>query len=436
MSKVSVIMPSLNVAAYIRESVSSVTAQSLREIEVLCVDAGSTDGTREILDELAEADTRVRVYHSDVKSYGYQVNLGIRLAKGEYIAIVETDDYIDPGMYARLYQAARDHNCDYIKSDYFFYWTQTDGKRFFVKRKMFLDSGLYGRVVEPVRYSQAASGDWYLWNGIYKRSFLLKNRIRFHETPGAAFQDIGFLYQTNIYAKRVLYLEEPFYRYCIDRDGSSSNSGKALEYACREFQELVKEEQGSQDIGSDALRALYIRMSRSFLYSYPELDWEGGRENQETRALSYEWFRERLSWAVKARLISREEIGGEIWDRLCTLLVSERRYFDGIRSQGRNVIRKLGEERQYPVIIFGCGHHGFLAYRWLEKRKYSVVAFMDNNPELWGKTINGIAVRSPENIEALGDDTRYCVANALYHESIKKQILGKGVGEERIAILM
>ena len=53
MSKVSVIMPSLNVAAYIRESVSSVTAQSLREIEVLCVDAGSTDGTREILDELA-----------------------------------------------------------------------------------------------------------------------------------------------------------------------------------------------------------------------------------------------------------------------------------------------------------------------------------------------------------------------------------------------
>lgn len=435
MPKISIIMPSLNVAAYIRESVGSVMGQSLRDIEILCIDAGSTDGTREILDELTKADSRVHMYHSDRKSYGYQVNLGIGLAKGEYIAIVETDDYIDPGMYEELYQAARSNDCDYVKSDYFFYWTQTDGERFFIKKKMFAESDLYGGVVEPVRHPQVASGDWYLWNGIYKRDFLLRNRIRFHETPGAAFQDIGFLYWTGIYAKRALYLEKPFYRYCIDRDGSSSNSGKALGYACREFQELVKETHGDDTVGRDALRALYIRMARSFLYSYPELGREGAMEKQEGHRESYAWFQGELNWAVKECLINREAVRGETWDRLCALLESEQRYYDSVKERDNELTRRLGEDRRHPVVIFGCGHYGFLAYQWLAKRGYVVAAFMDNNRELWGKTVNGVTVRSPGDIPEMGDDARYCVANALYRESIKEQILSAGVEESRVAVM-
>lgn len=83
MIKVTVIMPSLNVADYIKECLESVIHQTLRELEIICVDAGSTDGTREILEEYAQRDPRILVVDSPRKSYGYQVNQGLRLSQGE-----------------------------------------------------------------------------------------------------------------------------------------------------------------------------------------------------------------------------------------------------------------------------------------------------------------------------------------------------------------
>ena len=100
---VSVILPSLNVARYIRECIDSVRNQTMQQIEILCVDAGSTDGTLEILEKYVAVDARIRIINSDQKSYGHQVNLGIEAARGQYIGIVETDDFIDTVMYQNLY---------------------------------------------------------------------------------------------------------------------------------------------------------------------------------------------------------------------------------------------------------------------------------------------------------------------------------------------
>ena len=96
---VTVIMPSLNVSRYIRTCMDSVVGQSLHDLEILCIDAGSIDGTLEILKEYAQSDNRIQVLQSDVKSYGKQINMGIEQARGKYIAVVETDDYIDLHMY-------------------------------------------------------------------------------------------------------------------------------------------------------------------------------------------------------------------------------------------------------------------------------------------------------------------------------------------------
>ena len=93
---VTVVMPSLNVAEYIEGSVRSVMKQTLDSIEILCIDAGSDDGTIEIIKELKEEDDRISLIVSPVRSYGYQINHAIKQAKGEYIAIVETDDYVSP----------------------------------------------------------------------------------------------------------------------------------------------------------------------------------------------------------------------------------------------------------------------------------------------------------------------------------------------------
>lgn len=97
-------MPSYNVGIYIGECIESVVSQTLKDIEIICVDAGSTDGTLEILEEYAAKDERIRLLHSDMKSYGHQMNMGLASACGEYIGIVETDDFIAPDMYEELYR--------------------------------------------------------------------------------------------------------------------------------------------------------------------------------------------------------------------------------------------------------------------------------------------------------------------------------------------
>jgi glycosyltransferase involved in cell wall biosynthesis len=120
-------MPSLNTARYIREALDSVVNQTLKDIEIICIDAGSTDGTREIIGEYAERDSRIRVIDSPVKSYGYQMNVGLDAAKGSYIGIVEPDDYVLPEMYEELYGQAISENLDVIKGNCNFCSTGKDG---------------------------------------------------------------------------------------------------------------------------------------------------------------------------------------------------------------------------------------------------------------------------------------------------------------------
>ncbi len=432
--KVSVIMPSLNVKDYIEEAVRSVLCQNLREIEVICIDAGSDDGTWEILASLAKMDGRVILRHSDVKSYGYQVNMGIDMAKGEYLAILETDDYIAPEMYGQLYKAAVMQGCDYVKGDYLAYWTQDSGERFFINRKTFFEDSLYNEVIEPKRKSDVAAGDWYLWPGIYRRGFLLENKIRLSETPGAAFQDIGFLFQTTVCAKRALYLKEPYYRYCLDREGASSNSGKGLKYSFQEFRRLCEMSGVRGGYGYWERQALYCRMSQSFVCCYAEMEEGRCGITDRERTEYYAWFQEELSNAMKNGIINSENIRPEIWNKLNLLLESEERYMEKAGGHASDIRKKIGAPGEFPVIIWGCGYYGYGAYKWLKKQGYGIRAFMDNNKELWGKTVNGIVVEPPDSIVTLDEGAKYLVANERYAEEIRGQLQGMGVPDNDICI--
>lgn len=143
MPKVSIIMPSLNVVPYIEKCMDSVLGQTLQDIEILCVDADSTDGTHEILERYAKQDLRVRLFRDDQHSTGYAKNLGIDIAKGEYIGIVEPDDYIELDMFERLYEAAVADCLDVVKCDYSTYVT-IDNQHFCVPKKLSFTSADYG----------------------------------------------------------------------------------------------------------------------------------------------------------------------------------------------------------------------------------------------------------------------------------------------------
>lgn len=120
-SKVSVIIPVYNVENYLSECLDSVLNQTLEQIEILCINDGSTDSSAGILEKYQKQDSRLSVLNRANSGYGSACNAGLRLAKGEYISIIEPDDFIDCKMFEDLYNLASTNEVDIIKSAFYEY---------------------------------------------------------------------------------------------------------------------------------------------------------------------------------------------------------------------------------------------------------------------------------------------------------------------------
>ncbi len=235
----SLILPSYNVAPYISECIESALNQTLSDIELICVDAASEDGTLDILRDYEKRANcnewpgkRIKLVVSEKKSYGYQVNQALSMATKKYIAILETDDFVETDMYEKLVDISEKMQLDYVRGEYDFFTTDEKGERAFrhvhhyaPKNELLLDT----------RSERIMTYDQNLWKGIYRREFLLDNNIRLNESGGAAYQDIGFNMQVFSYAKRAYYVEESFYRYRRDRDNSSIHSLDCFRFYVQEL---------------------------------------------------------------------------------------------------------------------------------------------------------------------------------------------------------
>ena len=219
--KISVIMPSLNVGDYMEQCLSSVLNQSLKEIEVICVDAGSTDQTLDIIKKHQKNDKRIKIINSDKKSYGHQVNIGLKEASGIYISIVETDDYIDENMLKDLYECSQDNTVDIIKAN--FYSLYDSGGEMDLRpntsKKNLTPNEVFTLKEKPLFIEGHPS----IWAGIYLKEFLEKNNITFLEAPKGGWVDNPFFYETAFKASKIIYLDKPVYFYRQSNPNSSSN---------------------------------------------------------------------------------------------------------------------------------------------------------------------------------------------------------------------
>lgn len=235
--KVSIVVPVFNVKDYLRECLDSILNQTLYEIEVLCGDGGSNDGSLEILREYEKKDKRVKVISREGSGYGQSVNECMDIARGEYIGLVESDDKIDEKMYETLFYIAKANDLDWIKSDIYHYYSGMPKDEQLVRESITYGADFYNQILNPQIDIRPFRTALHTWAGLYKRDFLNKHHIRHHETPGGSYQDVGFHLKTLYYAQRVYFIENPFYCWRQDNPGSSIhyNASKLIEKSFKEW---------------------------------------------------------------------------------------------------------------------------------------------------------------------------------------------------------
>jgi glycosyltransferase involved in cell wall biosynthesis len=238
----------------------SVAKQKLRNIEIICVNDGSTDNSSKIIKQFAANNQRVKVIEKKNSGYGDSMNQGLDAATGEYIAIVESDDFIDNNMLAELYKLAKKNRADVVKSEFYYYWSTLDkdspqwNDEFQavyspeldkIIRQQNLKSEVInqaetGRVINPRVNQSIFFQKPCIWSAIYRRQFLNENGIRFLPSPGASYQDTGFAFKVWSKAKRVVFTKQAYLHYRQDNEKSSVNSPGKVFCVQDEYKEIEK----------------------------------------------------------------------------------------------------------------------------------------------------------------------------------------------------
>jgi glycosyltransferase involved in cell wall biosynthesis len=204
--KVSVIIPVYNVEKYLHRCIDSVLNQSLQDFEIILVNDGSTDSSPEICDEYAQKDERISVIHKKNARVAAARNDGIKAAKGEFISLIDSDDWIEPTMLEEMYSTATQFNCDFVMCDF-----TKKGKGIEYTVSQPISEGFYNReriekelfkcliMFENIEFPPTISN----WTCLFNREFLINKELYYDE-------DIHYC-EDSIFGSKVMYNANKFY---------------------------------------------------------------------------------------------------------------------------------------------------------------------------------------------------------------------------------
>lgn len=208
MPKVSIIVPVYNVEKYIEKCLDSLVNQTLEDIEIIIVNDGSKDNSKEILKQYLKKYPEKMVYlEKENGGLSDARNFAIPYAKGEYVAFLDSDDYVELNMYEDMYRIAKNEDSDMVECD--FIWEYPNKSK--------IDTGeIYHGKHEMLEKIRVVA-----WNKLIKKSVLDESKIIFPK--GYRYEDIEFTYKLIPYLEKVSFLKKPCIHY-IQRDNSISNT--------------------------------------------------------------------------------------------------------------------------------------------------------------------------------------------------------------------
>lgn len=265
MIKVSVIVPVYKVENYLVQCLDSIVKQTLEEIEIIIVDEGDQDRCREIIDFYEKSDPRIIAIHEHNGGYGASVNKGIERAHGQYIGIVESDDWITPNMYEKLYERAEKWNPDIVKGSFEYIKgnkaLHPDDARGFLMRNLPQDIPFS---ISEFPYLLASHPS--VWAGIFRTDFLREHL--FITAKGSGYVDAEFYFDTYCSAKSIVYFPDIIYHWRIDNETASCNNWNASVALDRWESNVEKLKQNSkllEHIGGSVASKIYDTLLKRFL---------------------------------------------------------------------------------------------------------------------------------------------------------------------------
>lgn len=230
---ISVLVPCCNVEKYLRECLDSIIGQTLEDMEIICLNDGSKDGTLGILREYEKKDSRLTVIDKPNTGYGATMNLGLELARGKYVGIIESDDWIEYEMFEKMCEAAERDSLDYVRC-LFRVINEVKGT---AGVDYYDRAAEFGKVIRPLEHQGLFMTYPAIWAAVYRKDFLVSNGIRFLETPGASYQDASFAFKVALCADRAEILPDVLHNYRINSNSSVNSQGK-LFCICNEDREM------------------------------------------------------------------------------------------------------------------------------------------------------------------------------------------------------
>lgn len=333
---VSVVVSVCNVQKYLREAMDSLLAQRYRNLDIVCVNDGSTDGSAEILREYAERDGRIRLIDKKNGGYGQAMNMGIAAAKGEWLAVFEPDDVLPPEAYERLVAAAQGHAADIVKGGYATFSTDVR------QHSKCYPPLLCGEVFSPRENRAYFDGAVATWAALYRLSFLREHKLGYHESPGASYQDVGMFFLCGAYAERVYCIPDCVYYYRYNRPGSSiSLAERKVRLLTGEHAYIRKRLEQDKSLWEKLQKAFVCRVAADMFYFFKRMNSHEERADylrlwqsclEDMRTLDHSGLKPKVRRRVEAirrdpeRYLASLEGGGNLFYRH-TLGLREFRFF-------------------------------------------------------------------------------------------------------------
>lgn len=363
MIKISVLMPIYNTEQYLRQALNSAVNQTMKNIEIICVNDGSTDSTKNILDEYASKDKRIKIVNKKNTGYGNTMNIAIEKSQGEYLTILEPDDFIELTMCDDLYNIAMKYDLDVVKSNQYHHYNDNKKDKFID----FYDGFVYKKVFCPQNEIVFFTAGISTVGTLYKRSFIMNNNIRYTETPRAAFQDTAFNFKVSFYAKKMMIVPEAYYHYRQDNDNSSRNQRNNTFSIADEYNEIEAFINRNCYVNKEILKVIKVTKYRSY-------SWWNERSTPEMKKIFHEYFKAEVLkdnlrgllvekyfvnnmhiWHVLQNIINNNEIGYEDLKNKYELQKKQNKILEKnikiIKEDNKNLIKEINDIRHDNHII-------------------------------------------------------------------------------------